>query len=84
MRALAYCMLCLTLITHAAAADSFADCEARRVKVAKQAESFAGEPRIRRLILADIKRAGKELEEGDVDECVEALDHAEKLLSGQF
>jgi hypothetical protein len=71
-------------VASAAVAPEFAACDARRAVVAKKAEAFVGTERIRRLIEADIRRAGQELAEGDADECTEALDHAEKLLSGNY
>jgi cellobiose-specific phosphotransferase system component IIA len=36
---------------------------------------------MKRLILADLRRALKEAAEGDADECMEALDHAAQLLA---
>jgi hypothetical protein len=59
-------------------------CSERQVETAKKAAEFHGEERINRLIQADLLRAKKEEAEGDADECVEALDHAEKLLSGNY
>ena len=63
-------------------ADDLDACSARGVALSQQAETFAGEARMKRLIDADLKRAQRELAEGDVDECNEALDHATTLLNG--
>lgn len=71
----------------AAAADNGGDlaaCARRQVEIGAQAVRFTGEARIRRLIDADLKRAKKEEAEGDADECLEALDHAAKLLRGEY
>ncbi len=62
----------------------FDACTKGQAEVAKQAAAFQGEDRIRQLIAADLTRAQKELYEGDADECVEALDHARKLIAGQY
>ena len=77
-------LLCLSLTLAPARAGSAADCEARRLEVGKAAGAFMGEPRIKRLILADVARAARELDEDDVDECAEALDHAQQLLEGKY
>ncbi len=37
--------------------------------------------RTRQLVAFDIKRATKELGEGDEDECLEAVEHAEDLIA---
>ncbi len=68
----------------AAATDDAAACTARRAEISKQAATFNGDARIKRLIDADLKRALKEQAEGDNDECIEALDHATKLLAGDM
>ena len=39
---------------------------------------------MKRLIEADLSRARKEEAEGDADECIEAMDHANKLIAGQY
>lgn len=64
------------------AADDMATCSARHAELSKKAAAFNGETRMKRLIDADLKRAMKEQAEGDADECLEALDHATKLLNG--
>ncbi len=68
----------------AVAADDSATCTARHAEIAKQAAAFNGEARIKRLIDADLSRALREQAEGDSDECIEALDHATKLLAGDM
>lgn len=62
----------------------FDACRKGQIEAAKKAASFHGEERIKRLIEADIARAKKEEGEGDADECIEALDHAEKLIAGRY
>jgi hypothetical protein len=62
----------------------FDTCTRRQVEVGRQAAQFKGEARIARLIEADLLRAKKEEAEGDADECLEALDHAGKLLRGEY
>lgn len=68
----------------AAAAPDVATCNARQAELSKQAASFNGETMTKRLIDADLRRAMKESAEGDADECMEALDHAAKLLAGDL
>ncbi len=68
----------------AAPADDSAACAARHAEIAKQAAEFNGDARVKRLIDADLKRALREQAEGDSDECIEALDHATKLLAGDM
>ncbi len=68
----------------AAPADDSARCSARHAEVSKQAAAFNGDARTKRLIDADLKRALREQAEGDSDECIEALDHATKLLAGDM
>lgn len=86
-------MRCLVLIlmlipfTHAVASDKgddFNACQKGRSEIARKASDYHGDDRIKRLIKADLTRAGKEEAEGDADECLEALDHATKLLAGQY
>ena len=48
--------------------------------IAKKADAYHGDPMMKKLIEADLSRATRELIEGDADECMEALDHATKLL----
>ena len=74
--------LSLLALPAAAPADDAATCTTRHAELTKQAASFNGDARIKRLIDADLKRALKEQAEGDGDECIEALDHATKLLAG--
>jgi hypothetical protein len=70
-------------LTRAHAEDDMETCVKRRAELLKQAAAYAGDPRTKRLIEADLKRAYREQAEGDGDECLEALDHAAKLLAGQ-
>lgn len=67
-----------------AAPSDEAACTARHAEIAKQAATFHGDARIKRLIDADLKRALREQAEGDSGECIEALDHATKLLAGDM
>jgi hypothetical protein len=62
----------------------FDACMKGQDEVARLAKDFRGEDRIRRLINADLTRAKKEEAEGDADECLEALEHARKLINGQY
>ncbi len=86
MRLIALIALGLLFASPAVAApsDEAATCTARHAEIAKQAATFNGDARIKRLIDADLKRALKEQAEGDNDECIEALDHATKLLAGDM
>ena len=68
----------------AAPADDYAACTTRHAELTKQAATYNGDARIKRLIDADLKRALREQAEGDSDECIEALDHATKLLAGDI
>ncbi len=79
--------LVLTPLAGAAAKDTdadFAACDKGQVEVAAKASSFQGEARIKQLIDADLARAQREETEGDADECLEALDHAGKLIKGDY
>ena len=40
-----------------------------------------GDARVRKLVQFDIERARREADEGDADECEEAVEHADKLLA---
>ena len=82
-----FAVLSLLLLAYpaiAAPADDLATCSTRHAELAKRAAAFNGDARIKRLIDADLKRALKEQAEGDRDECIEALDHATKLLAGDI
>jgi len=74
--------LSLLALPAATPADDAAICTIRHAELTKQASGFSGDARIKRLIDADLKRAMKEQAEGDGNECIEALDHAAKLLAG--
>lgn len=76
--------LAVPALAFAAPADDSAACTARHAEITKQAAAFNGEARVKRLIDADLKRALREQAEGDSDECIEALDHATKLLAGDM
>lgn len=65
-----------------ALADGAASCTTRLAELTRKAADYKGSERMRRLIEADLRRASKEQAEGDDDECIEALDHAAKLLAG--
>lgn len=67
-----------------AAADDDAACTKGQQEVAERAKSFHGDEMTVKLIAADIDRAKREQAEGDSDECLEALDHARKLMKGQY
>jgi hypothetical protein len=82
MRTLVLSLVLVSLAAAPSRADDPTSCSARGVALSQQAETFTGEARMKRLIDADLKRARKELAEGDEDECIEALDHAAKLLAG--
>lgn len=69
-------------VAAATPAEEAATCTTRHAELTKQAAGFSGDARIKRLIDADLKRAMKEQAEGDGNECIEALDHAAKLLAG--
>ncbi len=73
----------LLLASGSALADDMATCKSRHAELTKAAATFQGDPQIKRLIDADLKRALKEQAEGDAEECIEALDHAAKLLAGE-
>jgi hypothetical protein len=62
----------------------FAACTRGQAEAAQRAADYHGEARTKRLLEADLQRARKEEAEGDADECVEALDHADKLIRGEF
>ncbi len=62
--------------------DNMQVCRTRQVELGRKAAEFKGDDRMRRLIEADLRRASREETEGDDDECIEALDHAAKLLAG--
>lgn len=66
------------------AADPAAACQTRQNELIKQVRDYKGDAMTKRIIQADIERANRELIEGDADECNEALDHAAKLLKGNY
>ncbi len=65
------------------AADDVATCKSRQAELSPQVQAYQGDPMMKRIMQADLERATRELIEGDADECMEALDHATKLLSGK-
>lgn len=83
LKLVAASLLVLALGSTAHAADEVKQCQARQLDIAKKADAFTGDPMMKKLIEADLRRATRELIEGDVDECMEALDHATKLLNGE-
>ena len=56
-----------------------ADCTAEMAAVAAKLPGVT-DPRTQKLVAYDLKRAAKELGEGDPDECLEAMEHARSLL----
>lgn len=64
------------------AGPATADCKARLAEMAPRVSELQDE-RERKLVEYDIKRAGRELREGDEDECTEALDHAASILDAK-
>ena len=64
--------------------DGLDACRKGQSELVKKVSDYHGEGRIKRLIEADLTRAGKEEAEGDADECLEALDHADKLIAGKY
>jgi hypothetical protein len=83
MRTILLSLPVLLLAVGFALADDMATCTSRHAELTKAAATFQGDPQIKRLIDADLKRAMKEQAEGDAEECIEALDHAAKLLAGE-
>jgi hypothetical protein len=86
MRRLAL-LLILFPLADAAAKDRGGDIEActkGQAELSRKAADFHGEAKIKRLIEADMTRAKREEGEGDADECIEALDHANKLIAGEY
>lgn len=78
-----FLVLALTVpLVGQARADDAATCTARLAELTRKAADYKGPERMRRLIEADLRRASQERAEGDADECIEALDHAAKLLAG--
>jgi hypothetical protein len=84
MRKIVVGLVFLAMGLATAQADDLAACKTRRVELNKQAEGFTGSDRIKRLIQADLNRAGTEITEGDAEECMEALEHATNLLAGHY
>ncbi len=71
-------ILVLVSFTSAMAKDQGSDldaCRKGRVEVARKAADYRGENRIRRLIEADLTRAGKEQAEGDAEPGFAVLRH---------
>jgi len=64
--------------------DDFDACRKGRLELARKATDYHGEARIKRLIEADVVRAQREEGEGDADECLEAVEHGNKLIAGQY
>ena len=77
---LAACILAFAGGAHAA--DDTATCVARHAELTVKVRDYTGDAQLKQLMEADLKRAMKELAEGDADECIEALDHTVKLLAG--
>lgn len=82
-----FAMLAMVATAHAADSgtpDQLQQCRARQAELGTKVEAYRGEPQIKRLMEADLQRASREEIEGDGDECLEALDHATKLLAGEM
>ena len=82
MRSMSLVLALAALLVGHARADDAATCTSRLAELTRKAAEYKGEERMRRLIEADLRRASKEQAEGDAEECMEALDHAAKLLAG--
>ena len=82
MRAVALSLIILSATVLPSFAEDVAACSARADAMNQKAENFTGDAKMKRLIVADLKRAKREAAEGDADECIEALEHANKLLAG--
>jgi hypothetical protein len=78
---LVVCLALLPLAAVSAHADDMTACTVRRAALTKQAADFKGDATTKANIDRALRRAGKELAEGDGDECIEALDHVAKLLA---
>ena len=63
-----------------APAAARADCAADVAKISAAVNSVQ-DVRTKELLAFDVQRAKKELNEGDADECQEAMDHAKTLLA---
>ena len=83
MRLMLAALLLGTLSGAAFAGDTVEACQARHADLSKRVADYKGESMMKRIIQADLDRANRELIEGDADECMEALDHATKLLNGE-
>ncbi|HQT80401.1 MAG TPA: hypothetical protein PLD10_25460 [Rhodopila sp.] len=78
-------LLVVGSMTTVHAADAKTDaCTEGQQNIATRVKTFHGEHRIAQLIEGDLERASQEQAEGDTDECLEALVHADKLLRGEF
>lgn len=84
MRALFAAVMLVLFAGAASAADTVASCQTRHDELSKKVGDFKGEEMAKRVIQADLERATREMIEGDADECMEALDHATKVLNGEI
>ena len=84
MRAVIIALLVTAGPALATPAEDMAACTTRHAEITRQAATYQGDAQIKRLIEADLQRATSEQLEGDGDECLEALDHAAKLLAGNI
>lgn len=87
MKAFAFtaALLALPVAAHAANSgtpEQLQSCRVRQIELAHKIDAYQGDERMKRLMEADLRRANREETEGDGDECLEALDHAAKLLAG--
>ena len=83
MRVVTLGLLMLAAPALATPAEDMAACTTRHAELTTQAATYQGDAQFKRLIDADLKRALREQVEGDGDECLEALDHAAKLLANR-
>jgi hypothetical protein len=83
-----YLIALILLIPFAARAQDKGDeleaCRKGQAELAAKAAEFQGDRKIKRLIEFDLKRAHREEWEGDASECLEAIEHANKLISGDY
>ena len=68
------------MLVFGVAAPAWADCNADIQRMQSQVAKV-GDPKVKRLVEYDIKRAKKEATEADPMECQEAVDHADKLMA---
>jgi len=78
------CLACPALARSAVPrVDEAAACRARQAGLSTAAAALQGDPRIKRLIEAGLRRASKEANGEGGDECAVTPGHAARLLAGQ-